>query len=68
MSIPIKYCFLVEAADNTDSFRKLHPTMYDNIKGGHFTVLPCNHDPPCRQLTAVEETQLFDRFRQKPPA
>lgn len=66
MSMPIKYCFLVEAADKPESFRKLHPIMKRNLDGGHFTVFPCNHNPPCRELTAAEEADLLRRFKQKP--
>lgn len=68
MSIPIKYCFLVKAADDAEQFAKLHPTMYRNIKGGHFSVWPCDHDPPCRELSEVECNDLMTRFRQPPAA
>lgn len=64
MSIPIKYCFLVEAADNQEAFAKLHPTMKRNLDGGHFTIFGCNHDPPCRELSEAEQSELFQRFKQ----
>lgn len=66
MSIPIKYCFLVEAIDDPTSFKKLHTIMYGNLLRGHFTVFPCNHDPPCRQLTDQEQSDLLARFRKEP--
>jgi hypothetical protein len=66
MSIPIKYCFLVEAVDKPESFRKLHPTMKRNLEGGHFTMIPCDHNPPCRELTRAEQVDLFQRFKQSP--
>lgn len=63
MSVPVKYCWLVQAADDPAEFRKLHPTMKRNLDGGHFSVFPCPHDPPCRQLTAEEQRDLLTRFR-----
>lgn len=68
MSVPVKYCFLVECVDKPESFAKLHPIMYRNLKGGHFTVWPCDHDPLCRKLTRDEEVDLMRRFREKPKA
>lgn len=64
MSIPIKYCFLVQAADDPTAFDKLKPTMKRNIEGGHFSIWPCDHDPPCRQLTDEECNDLMRRFRE----
>lgn len=64
MSIPIKYCFLVEAAEKQASFVKLHPIMHSNLKCGHFSVFPCTHDPPCRDLTEQEWDDLRRRFKQ----
>jgi len=66
MSIPIKYCFLVEACDKPESFAKLHPIMYKNFTGGHFTIFPCTHNPPCRDLTDSECDDLQRRFKEKP--
>ena len=63
MSVPVSYCRLVQAADDTEVFKMLHPTMKRNIDGGHFSVWPCEHDPPCRQLTEAEVRDLFSRFR-----
>lgn len=63
MSIPIKYCFVVEAAENPDVFKKLHSAMHQNLKGGHFTVLPCDHDPQCRELEDEEWQSMVDRWR-----
>lgn len=64
MSMPIKYCFLVQAADDLEAFTKIHPIMKRNLDGGHFTILPCGHDPPCRDLTEEEGTDLTRRFRE----
>jgi len=64
MSMPVKYCFLVSAADDSESFAKLHPAMKRNLDGGHFTVFPCDHDPPCRQMTYEEYDSLMQRFKQ----
>ena len=64
MSIPIKYCFLVEACGSEELFDKLHPIMKRNLDGGHFSVFPCNHDPPCRELTEEEQVSLMRRFRE----
>lgn len=62
MSIPVKYCFLVRAADDEDAFKKLAPIMKRNINGGHFSMSRCDCNPPCRELS-VEETQtLHERF------
>jgi len=62
MSMPVKYCLLVQAADDPRVFKKIHPVMKKNIEGGHFTVVGCDHDPPCRDLT--EWGELLERFRQ----
>ena len=62
MSIPIKYCFLVEAADDAKAFEKLHPIMKRNLEGGHFSIFPCDHDPSCRDLTEQESHDLMRRF------
>jgi hypothetical protein len=63
MSFPIKYCWLVACADNDENFRALHSTMKRNLDGGHFSIFPCAHDPPCRQLTDAEINDLFERWR-----
>ena len=64
MSIPIKYCLLVEAVDSAETFVKLHPVMKRNIESGHFSIWPCNHEPPCRALTDVEYEDLMQRFKE----
>lgn len=64
MSTPIKYCFLVEAADKQEWFAKLHPIMKANIAGGHYSIWPCDHDPPCRQLSDEECADLMTRFNE----
>ena len=66
MSIPIKYCFLVEAADNKDTFAQLHPMMKRNLDGGHFSIFACEHDHPCRTLSNDEMQDLLKRFREPP--
>jgi hypothetical protein len=62
MSIPIKYCVLVAAVDDPDVFRRIHPVMKINIDMGHFTVAPCDCDPPCRVLTDDECESLHRRL------
>jgi len=64
MSIPIRYCSLVIAVDDLDFFGKVHPQMKRNLDKGHFSILPCEHDPPCRDLSDYELDQLFKRFRE----
>lgn len=64
MNVPIKYCFLVKAADNAESFAELHPIMKRNLDGGHLSVMPCKHDPHCRDLTDAEYKDLMTRFKQ----
>lgn len=66
MSMPVKYCFLVQAADDPETFAKIHPVMHRNITGGHFSVWPCSHEPRCRELGKEEFHKLMQRFREKP--
>lgn len=63
MSIPTKYCLLVQAADDDTVFDGIASVMHDNVIGGHFTIFPCNCEPPCRQMTREEEQNLLRRFR-----
>ena len=63
MSTPVRYCALVEAVDKPEAFDKLYPTMHRNILGGHFSIWPCTHDPPCRGLTEAEQIDLMRRFK-----
>ena len=64
MSMPVKYCALVQAADDANAFRRLHPVMKKNLEGGHFTIVPCQCDPPCRDLAGQEVENLWKRFRE----
>lgn len=63
MSIPIRYCTLLQASEDAKVFAKVKARMRDNLLGGHFTILPCDHIPRCRAMTRGEMQQLFDRFK-----
>ena len=64
MSTPIKYCWFVSAAENQESFERLHRIMQENMEWGAYTMLPCNHVPPCRKLTDQEGNDLMERLNQ----
>lgn len=63
LSVPFKYCLFVQAAEDPDVLARLAPLMRRNLEEGHYTVLPCNHNPPCRNLTEEERLQLDTAFR-----
>lgn len=63
MSMPVKYCHLVEAMDSQDTFDKMHLIMKQNLDGGHFTMIECTCDPLCRDVTGLQMKELFDKFR-----
>ncbi len=64
MSMPITYCEIAKAADDPKSFAELHPIIKHNLEYGSFTVIGCECDPPCRDLTDEESDQLWARFEQ----
>ena len=69
MSMPIQACTLIKAAKDEELFRRIHPMMHRNVKGGHFSIFPCSHDPPCAEvLTEEEQLDLMARLRQPPAA
>ena len=65
LSVPVSYCQLVKAVDDAEYFAKFHPVMKRNLDGGHFTLVSCRHDPPCRDLTDEEVDELWRRFKEK---
>lgn len=58
MSIPISYCRLVRALDSKEELESLRETMAYNLRHGAFTLVPCNHNPPHRQLTDADWDKL----------
>lgn len=58
----ISYCRFVEAyeTNNTKLFKKLAFDVYREVDDGKLTAAPCEHDPPCRQLTEKEFDQIND--------
>lgn len=66
MSVPVKYCDLVRAAEDPEYFERTHTTMHRNIKSGHWSVWPCECKPPCRLLTTERFQGLIQRFKQPP--
>jgi len=63
MSFPVRYCFLAKSASHPEALAKMAPVMKRNLEGGHFSVLPCDCEPPCRAMTQGEVRELFARFR-----
>lgn len=66
MSTPVRYCQLVGAADDPAVFARIHQAVYANLKLGHWLIYPCEHAPLCRELSAEEQQELLDRFKQPP--
>lgn len=62
MSVPISYCTLVAAADDAAVFKKVAPGMQRNLETGHFSIIGCEHQPRCRELTGAEFGELTSRF------
>jgi hypothetical protein len=62
MSTPISYCHFVEAVDNQQAFDALYDALKRNLKSGRFTLSPCGHSPPCRQLSDEEINSLASRL------
>lgn len=62
----MSYCLLVKALDNTRVFESLRATLRANIQDGHFTVIPCKHQIPCREITDRDLESLLSRCQQAP--
>ena len=65
MSMPILYCRFVKAYDNKKLLKALAHDLIKNFKMGHFTFLPCEHNPPCRKLSEKEMDQLIERLEKE---
>lgn len=60
MSIPISYCSIVKAIDNPEYQERFKKTFELNLKCGHFTIVGCSCDPPCREISEEELKKFFD--------
>ena len=62
MSIPLSYCDLVRAAKEggeiADHFVEM---LLDNVSSGHFSTIPCSHDPKC-ECSEEEFESLNEKF------
>lgn len=57
MSMPIKYCQIVNAFDK-GNLRVIKERLRKNILYGGFSLAACDHDPGCRRLTEAEIDEL----------
>ena len=48
------YCRLVKVVNNPKGLRAFVRDMSENLRGGHFSIYPCNCKPPCRKLSDEE--------------
>lgn len=62
MSRPIAICALYAATRDEAAFHTLHRVWRANIRSGHFTLVGCPHDPPCRPPAARQLDALLDRL------
>jgi hypothetical protein len=58
MSIPVSYCALVKAVDHPETLPRLREAIQYNLKCGHFSMIGCRCEPPCRELTEQEADEL----------
>ena len=55
MSIPIKKCLITKAIDGDEqAYKNLLESLEYNMRCGHMTWFPCDHNPPCRKPTDLE--------------
>lgn len=61
MSQPISVCTMWKAARGDEAVTvKVIETLVRNIKIGHFSTWPCEHQPPC-QAPTTEQLAAFDK-------
>lgn len=67
MSRPISNCLVIRAANGDEkAFESLREVMTYNLKCGHWSQVPCSHNPPCGPLPSDEQLQaLSHRFEKE---
>jgi len=59
MSIPIISCRVFKASKSDRVLNLLALDLMCNIMSGHFSTLPCNHNPKCEEFKDDEQARIF---------
>ena len=62
MSIPIAMCRFRRALTDDVVMKDLAKDLCHNLDLGHFLILGCKHNPPCRPLTEEEWNLLTEKM------
>jgi len=65
MSQPISRCIQMKAIVDEEAYKELMGINKSNhIFGGHFTIFPCSHNPPCQEKYGITE-ELLEKYNQR---
>jgi len=62
MSTVLTACMAIKAYHDDEVMKKFAVAFYENLLKGHFSTNPCEHKPPCKELTEKQMEELKERM------